>query len=171
MSLASTLVAMISSLGPTLLSRAGDVMADSGPGVPDASPASSSWASSSWAAEAAERYRLLPDAGEVNGTVNFSVVVAPRREVSFHWSYEAGKPVGGGAGFDPEAQLSLSADARDAGEILAKQVRPEVAFMRGRLKATGQGDLLLAFLRSCSDRRFDEWRERVASLAQLDLSA
>ena len=171
MSPASTLAATTSSQGPTPFSPAGDVMADSGPGVADASPASNSSVSSSWAAEAAEQYRLLPDAGEINGTVNFSVEVAPRREVSFHWSYEAGKPVGGGAGLDPEAQLSLRADARDAGEILAKQVRPEVAFMRGRLKATGQGDLLLALLRSCSDRRFDQWRERVASLAQLDLSA
>ena len=162
---------MTSSQGPTPLSPAGGVMADSGPGVPDAPWASSSWASSSWASEAAEQYRLLPDAGEVNGTVNFSVVVAPRREVSFHWSYEAGKPVGGGAGLHPEAQLSLRADAHDAGEILAKQVRPEVAFMRGRLKATGQGDLLLAFLRSTTERRFDEWRETVGSLAQLDLTA
>ena len=146
-------------------------MADAGPGAIEPSPAHKGSASSSWVAEAAEQYRLLPDAGEVSGTVNFSVVVAPRREVSFHWRYEAGKPVGGGAGLDPEAQLSLSADARDASEILAKQVRPEVAFMRGRLKATGQGDLLLAFLRTCSDRGFDEWRERVASLALVDLTA
>jgi hypothetical protein len=37
--------------------------------------------------------------------------------------------------------------------------------MRGRLKASGDGGLLLGFLRSTTDSKFVAWREKVAALA------
>jgi hypothetical protein len=163
---------MTCSWEPMPSSPAGTVMPD---GQDDASGASGGraveWATPEWAGEAAAMYCLLPDVADANATVSLSVVVASRREVSFYWCYEHGRPVGGGVGSPPGAQLALSAAARDADEIFSSAVLPAVAFMRGRLKATGEGGLLLAFLRSTSDPRFAAWCGRIAQLAEGDRSA
>jgi hypothetical protein len=126
-----------------------------------------------WAAAAAELWPYLPPAPGAEGTVRLAVALAPRREVAFHWRYEGGKVVDGGAGgdvgvgADGAAGVGLTLAAADATELLSGQVEPSVSFMRGRLKASGDGVLLLAFLSSTTDGGFDEWRRRAAGLAGL----
>jgi hypothetical protein len=44
-------------------------------------------------------------------------------------------------------------------------VEPSVAYMRGRLKAAGDGALLLAFLESTAGDGREAWLERLRSLA------
>jgi hypothetical protein len=110
-----------------------------------------------WAAEAGPRWKLLPPAPGADGAVNLSVTVAPRREATLHWRYENGRVVDGGPGpADPPA-LALTMVVPDAAEVFSGQVEPSVAFMRGRLKATGSGAVLLAFLRSTTTDGFQEW--------------
>lgn len=137
--------------------------------------------SAEWAAEAAELWPYLPPAPGAEGTVRLAVAVAPRREVAFQWRYRGGEAVAGGAGGtaaggagadggtgaggDGEAELALTLAAADASDVLSGQVEPSVAFMRGRLKASGDGGLLLAFLSSTTDGGFDEWRRRLDGLA------
>ena len=133
--------------------------------------ATADWATADWAGEAAEMYSLLPDVAELTATVNFSVAVAPRREVSLYWRYEDGRPVEGGVGLLAGSELALSANAEDAGEIFSGSVPPSVAFMRGRLKAAGDGGVLLAFLRSTTDPRFADWCTRMVQLTKHDRSA
>ncbi len=118
-----------------------------------------------WAEEAAALWSLLPPAPGGEGTVCLAISTAPRREVSLHWRYEGGRVVDGGAGAAPEPTLSLTLTAADAPDVLSGRVEPSVAFMRGRLKASGDGSLLLAFLSSTSTEGFSEWRKRVDSLA------
>ncbi len=118
-----------------------------------------------WAAEAAELWSLLPAAPGAEGTVSLAVATAPRREVAFHWRYQDGRPVGGGAGTGGEPDLALTLGAGDAPEVLSGRVEPSVAFMRGRLKASGNGSLLLAFLASTASDGFEGWRSRVEALA------
>lgn len=118
-----------------------------------------------WAAEAGEMWSLLPAAPGADGAVSWSVAVAPRKEASVHWRYESGRVVAGGAGAADDPKLTLTATAADAADLLAGRVEPSVAFMRGRLKASGEGSLLLAFLASTSTSGFEAWRSRVGAVS------
>ncbi len=123
------------------------------------------WLSPEWAEEAAGLCRLLPEAPGARGSVTLSFVVAPRREVGFHWLYEEGRVAGSGPGPAADADLTLSLAAADAADLLAGRVEPSVAFMRGRLKATGDGGILLAFLESTTFPGYAGWREAVAGVS------
>lgn len=123
------------------------------------------WLSPEWAEEMAGLCPLLPEARRANGAVSCAFVVARKNEVAVHWSYQDGKPSPGTAGPDPGADLTLSLAAADAADLLSGRVDPSVAFMRGRLKASGDGGLLLAFLESTTSPGYQEWREAVARLA------
>lgn len=121
-----------------------------------------------WAAEAGQCYPLLPDAPGANGTVTFEVAFSARSVASLFWVYRDGKPSGGGVGSPPGSDLTLSVDASEAGNILSGRVRPSVAFMRGRLKTSGDEALALAFLRSSADPGFPVWLSKVRELASFE---
>ena len=57
--------------------------------------------------------------------------------VGYHWSYRDGVPGDGGVGGVADADLALTITRADAGAVASGEVEPSVAFMRGRLKATG----------------------------------
>lgn len=123
------------------------------------------WMSVEWAEAAAPLTELLPDVPGAGGSVSLAVSGGRRNEVGFHWSYGKGKAMPGTVGIDGSADLVLLLAADDAAEMLRGDVEPSVAFMRGRLKASGDGSLLLGFLKSTADPGFAGWREKVAALA------
>lgn len=123
-----------------------------------------------WAAEVGQCYPLLPDAPGANGTVTVQVGYPSRREVSFYWVYQDGKPSEGGVGSPAGTDVTLSVDASEAGKILSGQLRPSVAFMRGRLKTSGDESLVLALLRSSADPGFSTWLRKVCELASFERS-
>ncbi|HMC40433.1 MAG TPA: SCP2 sterol-binding domain-containing protein, partial [Acidimicrobiales bacterium] len=115
-----------------------------------------------WAEEAGPAWSRLPPAPGAEGSVSLGVAVAPRRETAIHWRYQDGQVVEGGPGPNPgESSLSLTLALADAAEVFAGSVPPSVAFMRGRLKASGDGRLLLAFLRSTTEDGFEDWRAQL----------
>lgn len=119
-----------------------------------------------WASEAADAVSLLPDAPGLSGTVSFAVSEGTgrkRQETGFHWRYQEGKPVDGAAGIDADADLVLLIAGDDAVDLLSGQVQPSVSFMRGRLKASGDGGLLLGFLRATTDAKFESWRRTIGA--------
>ena len=124
------------------------------------------WLSPEWLDAAAGMYGSLPDVPGATGSVNLAFVVAPRKEVAIHWRYDDGRPVEGATGVVPEPDLALSMAAADAADVVSGRVEPSVAFMRGRLKAAGDGGLLLAFLESTTAPAFEQWRERLAAIAE-----
>ena len=126
------------------------------------------WLGDDWASGAAGAIGLLPQAPGSSGTVSLAVSEGSgkkRREAGFHWRYEDGNAIDGAAGVDADADLVLLLAGDDAVEVLSGRVEPSVAFMRGRLKASGDEGLLLRFLRSTTDSKFGAWREKVAALA------
>jgi len=123
------------------------------------------WMSAEWADAAAPLTELLPDVPGVSGSVSLAVSGGRRQEAGFHWSYDAGKARAGAAGIDAGADLVLLLAAPDAIDVFKGEVEPSVAFMRGRLKASGDGGLLLGFLKSTVDPRFADWRDKVRALA------
>lgn len=146
-------------LGKGASALRGAVDAPEGPGSPGFAP------------DAGQCHTLLPDAPGANGTVTFSVGLASRREVSLHWTYRDGKPSDGGVGSPPSSDLTLSVDASEAARIFAGLVAPSVAFMRGRLKTSGDDALALAFLRSTVDPGFSRWLRKVGELVSLERSS
>lgn len=122
------------------------------------------WLSADWAVEAAGLCHLLPEAPGATGTVALSFLLAPRKEVAIHWRYEDGRPAAGGPGPAPDADLTLTVGAADAADVLSGRIEPSVAFMRGRLKATGDGALLLAFLESTTSGGYAGWRDAMAGI-------
>jgi SCP-2 sterol transfer family len=124
------------------------------------------WLDDEWASDAAGAIALLPDAPGLAGTVSFAVSEGTgrkRREAGFHWRYEDGKAVEGAPGVDAEADLVLLVAGEDATDLLSGQVEPSVSFMRGRLKASGDGGLLLGFLRSTAEPKFESFLQKVGA--------
>jgi putative sterol carrier protein len=123
------------------------------------------WISAEWAEAAAPLTDLLPEIPGADGTVSLAVSGGRRQEAGFHWSYQNGKAAPGMAGVDASADLVLLLAGDDAIEVFTGAVEPSVAFMRGRLKASGDGAMLLRFLESTTEAAFAAWREQVAHLA------
>lgn len=123
------------------------------------------WMSPEWAEAAAPLTELLPEIPGAAGTVSLAVSGGRKQEAGFHWSYEDGKSAAGSAGVDAQADLVLLLASEDALDVVRGDIEPSVSFMRGRLKASGDGALLLGFLKSTTDAGFGEWRGKVAALA------
>ena len=124
------------------------------------------WLSAEWAAEAGARFGSLPALPGAGGTVSLSVTGPGKRETTLHWTYgDDGVPNEGGGGGLDGADLALLLASADAVEVLSGAVEPSVAFMRGRLKANGDGGLLLRFLESTTGSGYEGWRRDVAALA------
>lgn len=126
------------------------------------------WLGDEWAARAAELVSLLPEVPGASGSVSLAFVEESGRkgrETGLHWRYRAGVPCDGAPGVDTGADLVMLVAGEDALALLGGEVEPSVAFMRGRLKASGNGALLLGFLRSTTTPGFQIWREEVARLA------
>ncbi len=119
------------------------------------------WLSEVWLKEVAAQAGARPQVSGANGTVSVAITGAPGGEVSYHWSYRDGLPGDGGVGSVPDASLLLTIAYSDAQAVASGEVEPSVAFMRGRLKASGDGGLLLGVLRSTATDNYRDFRQRV----------
>jgi hypothetical protein len=122
------------------------------------------WLSTAWAADVEETASSLPPVEGVTGTITLAIAVAKKKELRLNWCYVDGSPGPVPAGDEP-SDLALTITATDAADIFNGQVEPSVSFMRGRLKATGDGGLLIGFLASTASSGFAGWRDRALSLA------
>jgi hypothetical protein len=124
-----------------------------------------SWLSQEWAEEAAGLTPHLPPILDASGSISLTVSGGSRKEVHLHWVYEDGVAAVGAPGPQPDADLVLTLATPDAVQVFSGAVEPSVAFMRGRLKAAGDGGLLLGFLESTRSDTFETWRRGMAGLA------
>ncbi len=123
------------------------------------------WLSEEWLKELAALAGSRPPVPGATGTVSITIAGAPGGEAAYHWSYRDGTPGEGGIGSPAHADLVLSISAADAETVVTGAVEPSVAYMRGRLKATGDGALLLGFLASTATGPYEEWRRQAESLS------
>jgi hypothetical protein len=121
------------------------------------------WLSESWGDEVEATITSLPHADDSNGSVRLVIAVAKKQEVRVSWRYVEGAPAA--AVDDVPADLDLSVAASDAADLFSGRVDPSVSFMRGRLKASGDGSMLLAFLASTASGPFARWRDQAFALA------
>jgi hypothetical protein len=123
------------------------------------------WLSEEWLKEVAALAGTRPPVADATGTVTVSVTGGRGAETSYHWRYRDGVPCDGGIGAAPDADLALVIGRADARAVADGEVEPSVAYMRGRLKASGDGALLLGFLASTATDGYRAWRLRVVELA------
>lgn len=122
------------------------------------------WLDDEWASRFAATTAGLPEIPGASATVCLKFTGGVRKEIPVHWSYTGGVPSAGALGTGPEPDLEFTLSAADAREVLSGSVEPSVAFMRGRLKASGDGGLLLRFLEATTTKEFESWREGLALL-------
>lgn len=96
---------------------------------------------------------------EVEGTVQLGVTADKKGLGSVHWRYGSGKVREAAPGDLPGADLVLTSTHEQLCRLLAGQTSPAVAFMRGELKASGDGRLLLELLASTASADFAAWLE------------
>jgi SCP-2 sterol transfer family len=122
------------------------------------------WLSEDWLKEMAALADSRPPLASASGTVSLAITAGRGRDVGYHWEYRDGVPGGGGVGVAADANLALTIDRDDAWTVLTGEVEPSVAFMRGRLKATGDGGLLLELLESTTTGGYQGWRQQAEGL-------
>jgi hypothetical protein len=119
------------------------------------------WLSDEWLKELVASTSARPQVAGANGTVSVAITEGRGDLVSYHWSYRDGVPGDGGIGAAPDANLTLTIGRTDALAVARGDVEPSVAYMRGRLKATGDGGLLLGLLAATATDAYGTWRQRV----------
>jgi hypothetical protein len=119
------------------------------------------WLSEEWLKQVADLAPARPPVSGATGVVSVAITGGPDGDVSYHWGYRDGVPGAGGIGADADADLTLVIGQADARAVASGEVEPSVAYMRGRLKATGDGGLLLGWLASTATAGYVEWRQRV----------
>ena len=124
------------------------------------------WLSEEWLQGLADLADSRPPVPGITGTVSVAITIGRRDQVAYHWSYRDGVPGDGGVGAAADAQLALLAANDDAAALMSGEVEPSVAYMRGRLKASGDGALLLAYLESTATDQYREWRSHAASVLE-----
>jgi hypothetical protein len=92
-------------------------------------------------------------------TVQVVVGGTPAGDVKFHLTVVDGVVVAAGAGNLPGAEVSLTIPHAEAQAVLAGNLDPNVAFMRGRMKTAGDPGLLLHLLSATA--AWEEWRAAV----------
>ncbi len=122
------------------------------------------WLSEEWLKEMAALADSRPALPRASGTVSLAITAGRGRDVGYHWEYRDGTPGAGEVGVAADADLALTIARDDAWSVLTGEVEPSVAFMRGRLKATGAGDLLLELLESTTAPEYQDWRRRAQNL-------
>ncbi len=123
------------------------------------------WLSEEWAQQVAAQAGTRPPVPGANGTVSLAISDKRGSDVSYHWSYRDGIPGDGGVGGVADADLALTITRADAEAVASGEVEPSVAYMRGRLKATGSDALLLGLLASTATDSYRGWRQRVMGRA------
>jgi SCP-2 sterol transfer family len=119
--------------------------------------------SEEWAASVEKTTSSLPRVADRSGSVSLAIGVAKRKEVRIGWSYDEGVPSPGPSSGSADLELTINAD--DAAELFSGRVEPSVSFMRGRLKASGDGSLLIGFLSASATPDFRAWRDGAIALA------
>ena len=122
------------------------------------------WLSEEWTRQVGAASDLLPSVDGLSASVNLVIAVSRREEVRVSWRYADGVPAESPAG-ESSADLEMSVSAEEAADLFTGRVEPSVAFMRGRLKATGNQAVMLGFLQSTSKPAFTRWRDEALALA------
>ncbi len=107
----------------------------------------------------------LSGPGTLTGSVQVDVTGGPDGDLSMYADFDRGHLSGAGVGPADGPDVTLSLTASDARGVLAGSLDPNVAFMQGRMKVTGEMGLVLDLLALAATDDFRARREQVAELS------
>jgi SCP-2 sterol transfer family len=122
------------------------------------------WLSEEWLEDLTALADSRPPVPGVTATVSVAITTGRSSQVSYHWRYVDGVPGEGALGAADDADLTLLISSEDAGTVMSGEVSPSVAYMRGRLKPSGEGGLVLAWLASTTTDEYRKWRSHADSV-------
>ncbi len=116
---------------------------------------------------AAEHGAGLDERPGVSGTVVVTVTGTPAGDRSVAIDWLDGRIVRASSGTPPDPSLTLTIGADDGASMLAGNLEPSVAYMRGRLKTSGDNGLVLGVLEAvAAGDTFLSWASAVRSAAR-----
>jgi hypothetical protein len=99
----------------------------------------------------------LPRVPGLTGTVALVVTGGSDGDVKVSARIVDGRPVAATAEAGPEPDLTLTLPVAELAAVAAGTLDPSVAFMRGRLKTSGDHGILLGVLASTADSGYASW--------------
>ena len=122
------------------------------------------WLSPEWVSASSAALRPWPGAVPVTPPVILSVTVTggPEGDVRYERRWGTDTDATG-----EERQLALTIPAPDARAVLTGDLSPSVAFMRGRIKTSGDAAAVLEVLAATADTSFPEALARVRNVTNL----
>jgi SCP-2 sterol transfer family len=99
-------------------------------------------------------------------TVQVVVGGAPEGDVKWYLRVDDGVIAAAGVGTLAGAEVSLTVPYADALAMLAGDLDPNVAFMRGRMKTAGDAGVLLDLLAATATPGYRAWREQLAATTE-----
>lgn len=94
-------------------------------------------------------------------SVQFVVSGSPSGEVKHVWEINEGRLVSSVVGSKSDAEIVISISWDDAVQIQQGALNPSVAFMQGRMKASGNMTKFLTLLSSTAWPQFEEWQQKL----------
>lgn len=126
----------------------------------------SGWLTEQWFGERLAQADDLPARPGLDGRIQVEVTGGPDGDVHAYWVLADGRPVGGGPGRTDGPDLTLTAGWDEAVAMERGGLDPNVAYMRGSLKAVGNMELLLDLLALAATPEYQDDRRRVAGLTE-----
>lgn len=126
----------------------------------------SRWLTDEWFGECLALAADQPTRPGLDGRIQIEVTGGPDGDVHAYWELADGRPVGGGPGRTDGPDLTLTAGWDEAVAMERGALDPNVAYMRGSLKAAGSMELLLALLPLAATPAYRERRRRIAGLTE-----
>jgi putative sterol carrier protein len=99
----------------------------------------------------------LPEKPGVSGTVDVAITAVADGDFHVALTFVDGRIVATAERADPSAVVTLGLAVEEARAVLDGRLTPSAAFMRGRLKTSGDKGLLLSVLAASTTPAFDSW--------------
>ena len=117
--------------------------------------------SEAWLGKAASSFDVTLLAPEAAATIAITLLGAPGGDRPTTWQVE-GERMTATLGDSPDADVVVTIPWADALAIVTGELEPAVAYMRGRLKPSGDMKLTLALMKLGSSPAFATWMSHVA---------
>jgi hypothetical protein len=107
-----------------------------------------------------------PEQPGVSVRVNWVVTGSPGGEITYHTVAEDGRVVDTALGLLPDAEVTLTAAWPDRVRIAGGELDINVAFMQGKVKASGNMAKLLSLLPLTATPEYKQLQERVRDVTE-----
>jgi putative sterol carrier protein len=119
-----------------------------------------------WLDESRELAKDQPDRPGASATIQYVVSGGPDGDVKYYWVLENGKLLEAQIGEIASAQITLTLPYDVSVEVQQGELDANVAFMQGRMKATGDMGKLMQLLPLTTSPEYRALQEKIRAITQ-----